>query len=107
MERLDLAAWAQPWRRSTVAQQGVGLRAAQDECTPPRGDSVKNTLAAQLWASAYSLGAGFTGIGPSARRFPAAFSSRGFSAPITRSVSEVQPGGAGTVGPLPEPPPVM
>ena len=47
------------------------------------------------------------GSARSAHGFAAAFSSRGFSAPITRSVSEVQPGGAGTVGPLPGPPPTM
>ena len=37
----------------------------------------------------YSVGAGFTGIGP-VMTFASDFSSRGFKAPITRSVSENQ-----------------
>ena len=53
-------------------------------------------------AARYSVGAGFTGNGPSPNR-AADLSSRGLKAPITRSVSEDQSGGAGTVGPFPGP----
>ena len=51
----------------------------------------------------YSLGAGLTGIGPGGVLAAAAFSRRGFSAPMARPVSETQPAGAGVVGPLPGP----
>ena len=56
---------------------------------------------------AYSAGARFPGIGRPARFLTGASSSRGFKAPMTRSVSDLQPEGAETVGPLPDPPPVM
>jgi hypothetical protein len=52
--------------------------------------------------AAYSGGAGFTGIGPSPA-VAADFSNLGLKASITRSVSENQPFGAGTVGPVPGP----
>ena len=51
----------------------------------------------------YSTGAGLTGIGPDGVRPAAALSKRGLSAPMVRSVSDTQPGGASTVGPLPGP----
>ena len=53
-------------------------------------------------ARPYSTGAGLTANGPGGGG-AAALSSRGLSAPVTRPVSETQPTGAGTVGPLPGP----
>ncbi len=50
----------------------------------------------------YSTGAGLTANGPGGAG-ATLLSSRGFSAPVTRPVSENQPAGAGTVGPLPGP----
>ncbi len=47
-------------------------------------------------------GAGLTGMGPGLTAL-AAFSSLGVNAPTTRWVSETQPAGASTVGPVPGP----
>ena len=99
---------------SRITQQNDGLKAPQpeDEADGWHKAGERRRPFAQLTGAVidrgsgtpYSVGAGFTGIGPSASLREDGLSSRGLSAPMMRSVSDLQPGGAGAVSARPGPP---